>query len=472
MHTQQSAPKAGFEQHASAPNNPHTRLRRSFALRQLLPRSFLGRSLLIVMVPMLLVQLVSSYIFFERHWEHVTRFLSQSTAFRLKSGLALFEHLDASEESKRAKARFLKMHVGMNVQLVSHVPPLPKGHHLFQSRFERALNKVLRRPYTLLMKENLTFVWFAIAPEKILCFSFPTKWVLTRTSVIWFLWSLGSSFLFALLAAFFMRQQIAPLKSLARMAKEARGGGSPKLYIPKGALEIRAVGHTLARTLSDLQQKNKAQQDMLMGVSHDMQTPLARMKLQLALMPPDQEGVAALLEDVKQMTAMVKSYIAFMRGGYLLAPKRFVPLRTLFAALKALDAKSKKQVSLNVPRNFFVTLDESAFLSCVQNLLANALCYARSKVHVSLMCERDYFCFSVEDDGEGVAPGDLKRIFQPFVRLDKGRKLDPALDTGQTGLGLSIVENLAHKMGGEATTQRASLGGLCVVLRLPYVMKT
>ncbi|MGB1230515.1 MAG: sensor histidine kinase [Holosporaceae bacterium] len=438
--------------------------KRSWALRQLFPRSFLGRSLLIVMVPMLLVQLVSSYIFFERHWEHITRFLSQSTAHRLKSGMALFETLPLPKEEK---LRFVKKHVGMRVACVSKIPQLPKGHHLFQSRFERALNRVLKGPYALLMKEDWTFVWKKIGPD-ILCFSFPTKWVLTRTSLIWFLWSLGSSLLFAVLAALFLYQQIAPLRSLAVMARSFARGAKARFYKPRGALEIRAVGETLARVFRQLHAKNKAQRDMLMGVSHDMQTPLTRMKLQLSLMDPKQEGVEPLLEDVAQMAQMVKSYIAFIQEGRLSEPKRFVPLRTLFRVLKMLDAKRSKEVTLDVPRNFFVLLDEEALERCLQNLLHNALCYAKTKIRVAIHQEKTLFHVCIEDDGEGVATQDLKRIFQPFVRLSTERQLQPHLVTGQTGLGLSIVQSLAQQMGGRVEAKASPLGGLRVLLTLPY----
>ena len=427
-----------------------------------MPKSFWGRSAAIVLVPIFLIQVASVYIFFGRHWETITRTFSQGMVRRLVTGAYLFE---TSTLPVPEKTRLIAVKLGLSTTYKEGTSlSFPRGYHVFQSRFERALNLLMPYPYHLLMGKDTTWVWVRLS-KGILTFSFPTKLLLSKTSLWWFLWSFATAVFFAFIAAFFMYRQLIPLRQLSRLALRIERGEDVLEYFARGATELRQIGHALVSTYQKWCQKNKAQTEMLMALSHDLRTPLARIKLQLALMDNKKEEVVSLHEDIGQMEKMVSSYMAFIKTGLLDAPSQVVVLDLMFRVLKSLNAHPKKDVTLSVPRGYRLFVSAHALERCVQNLLKNALFHAHKRVHCSLYEEDGYVCISVEDDGPGVPDEQKALIFEPFVRLGSGRSLQEA----STGLGLSIVRNFVNNLGGSVRALSSPLGGLKIEIRLKLV---
>jgi len=425
-------------------------------IKKWLPKTFLKRALLIVVVPIVVIQVISSYIFFERHWEEITWSVSESMAYRLRGGIYF---LNASPLPLDEKVLLLKNKWGIQAKKVKALPAVPKGHHLFQSRFERALRRLLPAVHVLQMKKSTTFFW-VVTEEGVICFSFPTKWILSRTSLIWLVWSLGSALLFAVLSVIFMRKQIAPLKNLALMAKAFSSGKQPLTYYPKGAEEIREVGSILNQIYNKLVMQNKEREHFLMGVSHDMRTPLARMRLAVSLIDSQDHVLSTLKQDINQMNEMIDSYLAFIQTGYLEAPETCSVFNKVMAVTKRYAQNQEKKIILHVPRGLILHISPKAFERCLDNVIDNALRYAKYNVRVSVLSDGSVVRCDVEDDGKGVPPLMLSHIFQPFVRLESERMLERS----HTGLGLSIVKQLMEYMGGFVSAERSALGGLKVSL--------
>ena len=433
-----------------------------FSLRRFLPKSFWGRSALIVLVPIFLIQVLSGYIFFGRHWETITRRFSENMAHRLVTALYVFE---TSSLTLPEKVAVIQQKIGLQVAYIHAMKkPFPLGYHIFQSRFERALSRMMSYPYTLLMSQNTTYVWVHL-DRCVLRFSFPTKWLLSKTSLWWFLWSCASALFFALIAAFFMHRQLVPLAQLSRFAQSLERGEDFTSYFARGAREFRQIGLTLRSIYQKLVKKSKAQSDMLMGLSHDLRTPLARMKLQLAMMDRRSQEVTSLTQDIAQMEDMVTTYINFIKTGTLDTPKKVVVLALVFRVLKFLGAPHKKKITLNVPKGYRLFISEHALERCIQNLLKNALFYAKERVHCTLYEQDNAVYFVVEDDGPGVPPESLEAIFEPFVRLETAR----SLEEGSTGLGLSVVRRFVDNLGGHVRAFASPLGGLRVEVRFALV---
>lgn len=435
-------------------------MNRYLQLRTFFPKGLWGRSVLIVLTPIFLIQVLSGYIFFGRHWEPMTARFADSMVHRLAAGIYLFETAPLSPEEK---VHLIRQKLGLRVQ------PLPpsdmrksSGYHVFQSRFERALNRMMKKPYAMRMKSRLTYVWVKLE-NQVLCFHFPTKWIISKTSLWWLMWSLGSSIFFALLAAFFLRRQLVPLRHMADFARRLSRGQKVSPYVVRGAREFRQIGHTLKKTYKELVDKNKEQSSMLIGLSHDLRTPLARMKLQLAMMKKDHPAYASLNEDIAQMDQMVESYMTFVRTGELEAPTRVNVLGLVFRVLKRLDAQQKKKVSVLIPKGYHLRVSGGALERCLQNLVKNALHYADQKIVCTVYETNDALCFVIEDDGPGVSKEAYEEIFKPFVRLEGAR----ALNEASTGLGLSIVRHFVQNMGGYVSADASDLGGLRVTIALP-----
>lgn len=429
------------------------------SLRTFLPKSFWGRSVAIVLMPIFLIQVASVYIFFGRHWETITRTFSQGMVRRLVTGTYLFE---SSKKPVSEKISLIERKLGLSVayqKRLGHKPP--RGYHVFQSRFERALNLLMPYPYYLLMGRDVTRVWVCL-DAGVLVFAFPTKLLLSKTSLWWFLWSFATAVFFAFIAAFFMWRQLVPLKRLSHLALKIERGEDITDYFARGAREFRQIGHALVFIYRKWLQKNKEQTEMLMALSHDLRTPLARMKLQLALMDNKKSEIMSLKEDIAQMDDMVTSYMAFMETGSLDAPSHVVILDLVFRVLKSLNAKEQKHITLDVPRGYRLFVGRHALERCIQNLFENALFYAKDKIHFSVVEREGWVYITVEDDGPGVPDNQKDAIFEPFVRLGLGRSLEKA----STGLGLSIVRNFVHSLGGAVRALSSPMGGLRIEIRL------
>jgi two-component system osmolarity sensor histidine kinase EnvZ len=429
--------------------------------RYLIPRSFWVRAIVLVVTPMVLVQFISGYVFFKHHLQTVTRESARALAGNIALATKLWETKVLNITPQEIERRLLQnLHLSIRPQFI-----LPKQHpasYYFQSYLEQALKEKLTGLYWIHMRKRLTHVGIPFKDETLI-FSFPTRLFFPRTtSKLWFLWSFGSALLFSLLALFFMRRQILPLQDLTRIARDVERGKRIAALRLRGPLEVRQVSKTLQNTYFKLQEKHAEHMHMLAALSHDLRTPLTRLRLQLSLMQKSSE-VEGLQTDVEQMMQMVDSYLAFVQEGQT-DIKEEINL-TVFCEQFAKKQPKKPHLVLeiNALKNQKVTLPVVTLTRCLQNLQDNAARHACSQIKLVVIQKANRVTFEVHDDGPGVDPQDYDKLTRPFMRLDESRNLEG----GNVGLGLTVVQRLLHGVGGQLSFTKSPLGGLCarIVLR-------
>ena len=438
-------------------------------LRHLMPRGLFWRSFLIMMIPLILVQATVVYIFFERHWDTVSRQLAMDvtgdviTIMRMADGVT-----DPAERARIDEIARQEMQFGVVFEdgavLPDNAPP-QRGSISYEMLHQQ-LDRRLRAPYHL--DSNLPNKGMAIRvqrPDGVLTLLTTIKRMRESTTVLVFLWMAGMALLVATIAVLFLRNQIRPIRRLAEAA-DGLGKGRPVTDLrPSGATEVRRAGAAFMEMQGRIQRQITQRTEMLAGVSHDLRTPLTRMRLQLAMLadahPESRREIAESEQDLQLMEHMIDEYMAFARGQGGEAPVS-TDLAEIIDDVTA-DARSKgSPITLEVERPLVVALRPNAIRRCLTNLVENAVHHGR-QVAISAVRRDDIVSVAVEDDGPGIPEDQREEVFKPFFRLDDAR--NPR--TGGAGLGLSIARDVARGHGGDIRMSGGSLGGLRAELRLP-----
>lgn len=435
-------------------------------LKAVLPRSLFGRSMLILLLPLVMAQMVATYIFFDRHWENLTGRLAYGVVGDIALAVGLIDHYGDDPARAQPLLALLARHTDLRLQL-EPLAPLP-----VRSNTEGLINSTLNR--NLLMRLNAdSFIIIDRAAEKLrevrittahglLRVEIPERRLSSATANIFLLWMVGSAVFFFAIALLFMRNQIRPVRRLA-IAAESFGKGQEVVgFKPEGALEVRRAAQAFLLMRERIQRQIKQRTEMLAGVSHDLRTPLTRMKLQLAMMKP-QPGLDELMTDVAEMEQMVEGYLAFARGD-VGEGSETVDLVQIIEGVVT-DARRSSHRDIVWPDGAApcpIMLRPQAMRRCLGNLVGNALRYGKT-VQVKLE-EADTAVFvHIDDDGPGIPADKREEVLRPFVRLDESRNLD----TGGVGLGLTIARDVARGHGGELLLDTSPLGGLRATVRLP-----
>lgn len=427
-------------------------------LKPLLPRGLFGRAALILILPVVAVQLIVAAMFIQRHFEGVTRQMSESIAIEMR-------HLidEVGREPDLAAARLRAAEIGTALELQVTLPAdaaPPEDRREVWDWSGRVVIDTLRAGLPEMQVADLASdsravrAWF-LTPHGEMRVDMDRRRVsASNPHQLLVLMALASVLLTAV-AYVFLRNQLTPVTRLARAA-EAFGKGEVIPYRPRGATEVRAAGNAFLDMRARIERQIEARTLMLSGVSHDLRTPLTRMKLALSLMPEDEE-TAALSRDVEQMERMVGEFLAFARGDAMEEAQDVDPAALLREVAEA-AGRGGRAVTLG-PLDWpggTLRLREPAVRRALENLVANALRHGR-QVMVSLSAGERVLRFVVEDDGPGIPRHLREAAMQPFRRLDAAR--DP--NSGGVGLGLSIAADIARSHGGALRLgESEALGGL------------
>jgi two-component system osmolarity sensor histidine kinase EnvZ len=437
-------------------------------VKRVLPRGLFGRSLIIIVAPMFILQAIVSYIFFERDVDASTRRLSSDIAADVSFLIAL-EDSYPMKERKRLRALAAKQLRFDIAFLPGQTIPPPAKQHRHQSTIDQALDDVIAQQIGEIRHFQTARVGkdFDISVEVhdgVLRMLVPRERATVSAPDIFILWMVGSSLILLGVAILFLRNQVRPIERLARAA-DAFGKGRPVPdFKPYGATEVRRAATAFLTMRERLERYVQQRTEMLAGVSHDLKTPLTRIRLQLAMLPPGRD-VAAMREDVAEMERMLDEYLQFARGeGGEQA--QLVDLAAL--AREAVDAATRARsagmdrVTLDAPQPLQVQVRRLGLRRCLSNLIDNALKHGK-RVAVSLGRDERFVHICVDDDGPGIAPERREEAFRPFHRLDQGRNLQ----TGGVGLGLAIARDIVRAHGGDIVLDDSPLGGLRAEVRLP-----
>lgn len=429
------------------------------AIKRILPQSLFGRSLIILVTPLILVQVVLGYIFFDRHTETILKLLSDTIAGDITLVLDCIERGDNFGRVKELARRDLNLDLSLESNKSLEKIGLHK-HTWLYSFLETALNQKLKVPYFVRMDSD--YIYIALKTKKgRLNVTLSRKRLFSRTTPLVIIWTTGSSLLLFIVASLFMRNQIRPIRRLAEAADRFGRGGESVHFKPEGATEVRKAGLAFLLMRERLKRQLFERFEMLAGVSHDLRTPLTRMRLQLAMIESTEE-LTGLKQDVIIMQQMIEGFLTYARGAGEEETRKI----NLFEMLEKIQKQLKSEdflIFLNCPLDINISLKEGLFNRCLTNLLLNSKRYAK-KVDINVQCKERHLQIEIDDDGPGIPIAEREKVFRPFYRLDSARNLD----SGGVGLGLSIARDAVLGHGGQIYLRHSSLlGGLKVVIRLP-----
>jgi two-component system osmolarity sensor histidine kinase EnvZ len=434
-------------------------------MRRFAPRTLFARWLLLLVTPVVLLQVIATYVFYERHWDTVSR--------RLALGFAgeIAFHIDAREYFPVAAARdrltalaYRNMSVEFTFEPGARLPESPlrlRAFSILDAMLAQALSERLGQPFRIdTQRDDENVEVLVQLDDGVLHALTREKRLFSTTTYIFIMWMVGASLVLLTIAVLFLRNQIRPIRRLAQAAEAFGKGREVEDFRPAGATEVRQAAAAFIamrqRILRQIQQRT----EMLAGVSHDLRTPLTRMKLQLALLG-EQPEIGDLKRDVAEMEKMIEGYLEFARGQEGEAAVE-TDLSDLLGEVVADMRRQGADVKLATRGDMLVALRPNAFKRCITNLVANALRYARH-VDVSAVRKAGAIEIAIDDDGPGIPPERREEVFRPFYRLDTSR--NPA--TGGVGLGLTIARDVIRGHGGDIELGTAPSGGLRALLKLP-----
>jgi two-component system, OmpR family, osmolarity sensor histidine kinase EnvZ len=440
---------------------------RGLWLKRFLPRTLFGRSLLIIVTPVILAQGVATWIFYDRHWDTVTNRLAFAVAGDIATVIAQLER-DPSDEGRNwilattARATDLIVSLEPNQRLPKQTQPL-RG--LLERTLGKALDERVGRPFSI--DTSVAHEWYEIRvemPNGVLSVMSPERRLFTPTSYIFILWMIGSAIVLFAVAILFMRNQIRPIKRLAAAADSLGKGRDVLNFKMEGATEVRQAASAFLLMRERIQRQITQRTEMLAGVSHDLRTPLTRMKLALDMvgeMSGCDPEIEELMADVAEMEAMIEGYLAFARGegAELVQP---TDLSRLLNETAASARREGTEVTLSVEPLMTLPLRPNAMRRCIVNLLSNA---GRHAGTAWVRAERRGAAIEIiiDDDGPGIPAAAREDVFKPFFRMDRSRNLA----TGGSGLGLTIARDVVRSHGGDITLDDSPYGGLRAIIRLP-----
>jgi two-component system, OmpR family, osmolarity sensor histidine kinase EnvZ len=438
-------------------------IRQRNLIKRVLPQTMFGRSVLLIVVPLVLLQIIATWVFYGRHWEIVSRRLAADVAGEIGMVVDAMKYADTPEET----TRLLENASGLTgirfaIDQTAVLPPEPPpGSSRLEEHLRNYLSELVDLPYVLDTGSDARDIHIQVQlAQRVLAADVPRNRVYTSTTYVFVLWMIGSSLILLGVAALFLRNQVKSLRRLAAAA-EGFGKGRPVAFTKiEGALEVRQAGAAFMQMRDRIQRQIRQRTEMLAGVSHDLRTPLTRMKLALEMLPA--EPVAAELKsDVADMERLVNLYLDFARGEGTETPVE-TDIGMLIEDVAATARREGGELAVAPADALVLPVRPNALRRCLGNLLANARRYGRH-VWVSSILLADAIDILVDDDGPGIPPADRERVFQPFVRLDASR--NPS--TGGVGLGLTIARDVARSHGGDVRLETSPHGGLRARIHLP-----
>ncbi len=450
--------------------------RRRFSLKALFPSNLFARALLILVLPMLISQLVIAHIFYDRHWGSVSRNMANSVvgdvAWIYQNYVETRANFDAQTalDKTQALAKQLGAEVWVDEASTQRVDA-GRGRKEFPNLYA-GLKQRIDGPIALKLNDEMELVQARIGlASGVLNVGINRKALTSPTTMIFLLWMAGTSLLTTLIATLFLRNQVKPIVTLARAAERLGLGQDVADFKPRGASEVRRAGRAFLVMSERIRRHVQSRTEMLAGISHDLRTPLTRMRLELELATMDAVTRSALSGDIDEMGKMIDEYLDFARGdaGELPEP---MEVNSLLVDIVSDYERSKRAVTFEEGAAVVLMLRPQAIRRALTNLIDNALRYGGGEATLTLEPSATFVRIKVTDVGKGIPEAEQETVFKPFTRLEPSRNTQ----TGGVGLGLSIARAVAQSHGGDVTleNQRDAAGkvtGLEVTLRLPRAVQ-
>ena len=428
-------------------------------IKKLLPKRLFYRALLIVATPVIILQIIISIVFFDSLWIKTNKGMTRALVGEIKFFIDAYEN---EEYEKDNLIKLFKEHHNFNVkfQTFGDIPETD------MERWFSPMDRTLRRE----LKNKFKNYWFDTTTYKELIelkieylngyfeFLIPKNRVTNTSARLFALWITFPAFLLITIALIFLKNQTRPIINLAKASEKFGRGEDVEEFRPSGALEIRQAGFEFERMRKRILRHLNQRSEMLSGISHDLRTPLTRMKLQLAFIK-DKETNEKLTEDINEMEKMLNEYLQFTSSSYNEKDQMF----NLSELIKEIINKYNNQnISHNLIPRIYMNGRSSLIKRCLNNLIDNALKYSEN-VEISLKKKNSNLFITIDDDGPGISNSEFNNVFKPFYKIDKGRG-----DTkSSVGLGLSIASDIIKSHGGNIILEKSKMNGLRVKIFLP-----
>ena len=420
-----------------------------------------------ILIPVLILQCVLIYVFYERHWDDVGRRLALAIGGQISFIIdnVSANNLDEKQMNqlfKRAESSFLiksRLAKGIFLENVQqHKVSSLLDNTLFESLRER-----INYPYKFDTKsiKNTVIIYVELKEYGVFEFELARKSLYSYTIEVFMGWMLFTAILLVALTLHFMHQQIKPLRNIMLAAEDFGRGNNNFVLKPRGAYELRLLADVFIKMRERIKNQITQRTQMLAGIGHDLRTPLTRMKLQIALLK-DKSAINSLSNDVQEMREMIDDYLTFAKGeGEENSSKQDVG-KILEKILKKIHTNKKISIKKNIKRDLFYNLKPLAINRAFSNIISNAISFAKENINIISYENNEGIFIIVEDDGPGIPKDKRDDVFKAFFRIDKSR----SLASGNSGLGLTIAKNIIQGHSGIIKLDESNDGGLKVIVIL------
>ena len=428
--------------------------------KKILPKRLFYRALLIVAAPILVLQLIITVVFFDSLWIKTNKGMTRA----LINEISTFVEVYDNEKIDRGELKNLfSLFLDLNIEFNNN-----KFDTQYNERWFSPIDRTLRRE--LKSKFNPGEYWFDTTSYKELIdirikydegyfkFLVSKDRVTSSSARLFALWITVPAIIMVIISLIFLKNQTRPITNLARAAERFGKGEIIEEFKPSGALEIRQAGHEFDKMRKRILRHLNQRSEMLSGISHDLRTPLTRMKLQIAFIK-DKDLAKKLTEDINEMEKMLNEYLQFTSSSYMEKDEAF-NLSELIEDVINKYANNNILQDL-VPRVYY-SGRKNLINRCLNNIIDNALKYA-NKVEIKLNKKNTNLFIIIDDDGPGIPSKEHENVFKPFYKIDKGR----ADSKSSVGLGLSIASDIVRSHGGNIMLEKSKMNGLRVKIFLP-----
>ena len=422
-----------------------------------MPRSFLARTILMVLIPLVIALFIVTNAFFGNHWKRVHATLARTLSGEISTMMHFIDKGDT--ESLQMMAKGTGINISINTEL--NRPKHNDNNDREAGELASNLEKRLKQPAQIYIDrgKRLVFIDIPTKDNKTATFATSMHRIYSTSAEVFLIWVVGAILIVSVLITPFIIIHTRSIRRIAHAANKFGRGMDVPDFKPSGSSEIREAAAAMITMKERLNRYNKTRTDMLNAVGHDLKTPLTRMRLGVET---DSVSKEELLRNIDRMTEMVNGYLSFARGE-MPEIEQTVELPAMLTRI-ARDAAPKKKIILDfpsTPAQFYAR--PNALTSAFTNIIENAARFAKKTLKITEIDGTESLTVIIEDDGIGI-PDDKKALaLQPFVRLDESRNES----TGGTGLGLSIAQTAIENHGGEIFLEDSDLGGLKVRVVLP-----
>ncbi len=429
--------------------------------KNFLPKRLFYRALLIVAIPVILIQLTITIVFFDSLWIKTNIGMTRALVNEIQTFIEVYKNDDYE---KNEITNIFSLYQDLNIEFIED-----ENFNFFSDeRWFSPVDRTLRRE--LKSKFGSETFWFNTTNYKELVdlrikylngyfkFIVPKDRLTSTSARLFGLWITVPAFIVVIISLIFLKNQTRPITALAKAAQKFGRGENVDEFKPSGAAEIRQAGYEFDRMRKRILRHLNQRSEMLSGISHDLRTPLTRMKLQTAFIKD--KGLAdKLTEDINEMEKMLNEYLQFTRSSFAEKDELFDLSQLIIGIINKYNTKN---IVREIPSRIYFNGRKNLIKRCINNLIENSIKYG-NELKIELLKKNSNLVIKVEDDGPGIPENEYENVFKPFYKIDKGRTESKS----SVGLGLSIASDIVRSHGGNIKLNKSSLNGLEVKIFLP-----